>query len=895
MTRATVQIRFGPRHGLSWRHAALLFVVAASCTRAPGPGRAAAGKAEVEAVIQSLGAAVRSGDEKRILALFAFADSTEARRQRGNIEAALSLDSLTCAMHVGEVMIRGANASAAVLAEYGYRENGRAQMSAEWRTMVLTRRDGAWRIVTDEARSGFAARRTDLRVRLEPDSATLVATATLTVRATLPGQDHLILRLNRGLAVTHAWVGAPDGGRTDLESRALVPDRVADAAVIPLGRTLSEGDSVTVTLEYRGGLFNESRERGYSQVSIAPEGCFASWVTSWYPELNGGDAKSTGRVLFDVPAGFTVTCSGRPTGNTARGDRSEQGFEVRTPLDYSFAAARYYHREQVVNGVNLGVFFLHGGDAKADLYVAACAGIVDLESCFFGGYPFDSYAVVEIPATATGALGGSSEQGMNLFPEGMLPDEEIPLPLLAHEMGHSWWGNLVASEDGAVIDEGLAQLSAVLCIQRMEGESAMRRFLKYGWPQYPQSARMFFLSFAPSAKRDLALAAPTRGSADASVLHDLADTKGHFVYQMLRESIGDEAFLGGLRRMAREHARGGLTLDDLRQAWEKESGQRLGPFFDQWFHRPGAPEFAFADTVEAQGDGYLVRGAIRQEGAPFAVDAEVVLATGRGAEAHRVAVAGARTPFSFHCAERPKAVLLDPDYKLFRWDDEWRSDSLAQQVASLRGLGRLDEAMVRVRAYLDRNPGSAVSACQLGLCAEDSGDLPLAETQFRSVADGYLTYPVYSPSAALALLHLGRICDLTSRREEALVWYGRLHALPDLAGSRQTAGQLLAAPYQPPPKAVAPSAEVLRRYAGAYSDAMLGAVDVTLDDHGLLMRGQSSGLKSCLVWAHDALFQVPAQEGVTAEFVAGDGGEVRELVLRAAGREFHLTRNEKGR
>ena len=102
-----------------------------------------------------------------------------------------------------------------------------------------------------------------------------------------------------------------------------------------------------------------------------------------------------------------------------------------------------------------------GGEAKAALYMKEAARTLRCERGLYGPYPFDGYAVVEIPSTETGSLGGSSEQGMNLFPVGVLPDDEFPLLLLGHEIGHSGWGNLVGSDDGPILDEGLAQMKAI--------------------------------------------------------------------------------------------------------------------------------------------------------------------------------------------------------------------------------------------------------------------------------------------------------------------------------------------------------------------------------------------------------------------------------------------------
>jgi tetratricopeptide (TPR) repeat protein len=868
--------------------AALLPMLAAALAVGPVPAANGAGtggdRAEIEAVLRRLEETIRAKDTEAALRLFAFEDSSEATRKRDEYRSVAGLDSLDARIHLGQVTVRGASATAVALASATYREHGRDQSLTRWDTFTLRKSGGRWWITADEERDFAQTAFTDLRVRLEPDSSSMSGVATLRIGIREAGEDCLLLGLNRGLDVLRV---------TDAAGAELAARRTADVLTIPLasGRPLAAGDSLTLTVSFRGTLFNESRDQGYSQVSIAPEGSFASWVTSWYPHVLGTGAKSRGRLTFDVPSGTIVAASGRPAARKTVAGRDEIVFVVRHRADYSFAAAHYFHRERLVDGVAIGVYLLQGGEHKAELYESQCARILAFERGLYGMYPFDGYAVVEIPAGVAGTLGGSSEQGMNLFPVGMLPDSTLPLPLLAHEMGHSWWGNYIESGDGPIIPEGLAQLTAVLCLRAFEGEASVRRFLEYGRPDYGQCAGLYFRAFASSASRDLPLNASRHAGSAQSVLHDLADVKGHFVYNMLRERIGDGPFVRGLRRAVTGHGGGRIRLRDLRAAWERASGEDLSRFFEQWFHRPGAPELALRDTVRTRDGRPWLEGRIVQLRDPYQAEVEVVVVAGESTLVRTVGIAGPETSFAFPLPAPPKVVLLDPDYKLLRWLDEFKDGALIQQVVSLRSLGRQDAALPKLAAYLDTIPNAADAIYQSGICLEESGALAESERMLRRVADRYDLYPAYSPSVPLGFLHLGHVCDLQGRRDEALVWYRKAAEMPDVLGSRREAETLLQSPYRAPQRPTPPSPDTLQGYAGRYVSPAMGQVEIRFADGGLVATSQTTGLRSYLAWTRGSEFRFAANEAITLEFIR-DAGQTTRALLRLPGREFPLTRQD---
>ncbi len=641
------------------------------------------------------------------------------RREYGDL---FSLEPDSIEVRFGEVEVLQNRWTVPVFQRSSYVLNNVPQTRAGWSTLVLERLAGRLQIVGDDTRDYLQPTHTDLSVQLFPDSGLMSGSCIIQLEVTQSGEDNIILSMNRGLDVARLAVNGEIS--TDFIRRATTIE-------ITISKLEVSQSPVSVEVDFTGTLFNESEHAGFSQVHIGPEGSFASWVTDWYPRNGSGPTKSPGQIQITAPAGLAVISNGRALPPEYHDDQATHTFLVNVPQDYTFAAGDYFHQSTEVDGVQLGVYFLEGGPDKVDLYLTKCAALLRFQMSTYGRYPFGSYLLVEIPSSATGNLGGSSEQGMNLYPTGMLSPTQFNLPLLSHELGHSWWGNWVRSADGAVISEGLAQYTAVMSVEHFLGQDAMRKFLKKGFPSYPQSAEMYFEHFGGPTSDDIPMGIVS--AAGASTLHTLADTKGHFVYQMLSEKIGRDAFMRGLRRAIDEFGNKEMHLTDLFRIWEQESGMDLTTFRDQWFYRTGAPDFAMSYQLGGDKGNTIVKGTITQKGDVYEDDAEVAVYTGKSRELHEMSIADRQTQFEFTVGGTVDSVIFDPDYKIFRYTPPFRLAYLLGKGTQERVRGANDSAIVTLTAYLGYFPRSLRGHYQRARAIQNSGDESRAIAAFDSV------------------------------------------------------------------------------------------------------------------------------------------------------------------
>ena len=97
--------------------------------------------------------------------------------------------------------------------------------------------------------------------------------------------------------------------------------------------------------------------------------------------------------------------------------------------------------------------------------------------------------------------------------------------------------------------------------------------------------------------------------------------KGAMVFHMLRRTLGEKAFWGALRDLFREKLFLPASWDDLRQVFERRSGQPLNVFFDQWVQRRGAPRVRLEAVAEEHGqDSGVVAGRLVQEKPAFTAE-----------------------------------------------------------------------------------------------------------------------------------------------------------------------------------------------------------------------------------------------------------------------------------
>jgi hypothetical protein len=458
------------------------------------------------------------------------------------------------------------------------------------------------------------------------------------------------------------------------------------------------------------------------QIRVATDHAYAGGGGEiWYPTL-AFDSLGVGTLRFTLPATWRVIAPGA----RQRGD--SVAFAIESGSRFGFAAGQYTIRRARGNPA-IELYLLRPRSNVDSTLTRAGATLADLQHRF-GPLDLPQYAIAEV--RFGGSVAGTSEFGFFLADQDQI-DRALPLPFVAHEIGHAWWGNRVGTRPGPgrmMLTEGLASFGMLRAIAAAEGVDAARSYRAGSYPSsaLATSAEEYFRMAAAGLEIPLTAFAP-QGQKQLLTMHRMANTRGMFVYDMLAREIGESVFANALRTIAGKYKGGSIDWSTFRRELEVATRRDLAWFFEQWTQRTGAPEFA----LEWKQDGGWIVGAVTQTLPSFRATLELVARDSTGRSLRDVVpVDGARTAFRFRVPFHARDVTLDPDNLVLRWTPELRARAVTLAAYTWadweRRFGNRAVARDSLRAILTRLPQpdtlgvEAMAGLSLARALLDSGD-----------------------------------------------------------------------------------------------------------------------------------------------------------------------------
>jgi len=215
-------------------------------------------------------------------------------------------------------------------------------------------------------------------------------------------------------------------------------------------------------------------------------------------------------------------------------------------------------------------------------------------------YPWDKYSQIVVRDFVSGAMENTSAVVFGQFVQKTdreLIDNDNDY-IVAHEMMHHWFGNLVTLEDWSnlTLNEGFANYAEYLWFEHKYGKNRaelhrLNETNGYLSQIYGGGARPL-VNYYYEDKEDMF---------DAHSYN-----KGGLVLHMLRKYVSDDAFFTALNKYLTDHAFTAVELDELRMAFEDVTGEDMNWFFDQWFLGTGHPTVKVKYTMDPDTKTILV-------------------------------------------------------------------------------------------------------------------------------------------------------------------------------------------------------------------------------------------------------------------------------------------------
>ncbi len=443
----------------------------------------------------------------------------------------------------------------------------------------------------------------------------------------------------------------------------------------------TQGDEIDIRFELH------SRGRA-DQFVTHPEFAMASWTEAWHPfaapRLDRGERYTSklvaipGTTTLRLPAGWIShsdgTLTSRDAGNDGTVDVYSIGAEGTTAMARSYVAGRYTSEIRESHGRTVSVCLLGEHALSVEDLADKLGKIMEAQEAKLGPFPFPVYAVTEAPDAVSDAWYASSQQSFIVAKSSAFGYAHGNLPLWAHEMCHGWWGNTVSTHGpgSKVCSESLAQFGAVIAIEALEGRDAMVEFLEFsrsGYSSY-QCAKGYFELVREGVDSPLSQLGNSGSSAD--VTHNLANSKGMWVYHMLRDTLGDDRFYATLRSLVDRYTHAHMSLDDVRHAFIAAAPDaKLERFFAQWLDRGGAP--ILDATWKPSKDGaFEIELSQVDTTDPFHLDVEIEISFADG-ETRRetIELRGARATTVIRTEAAIERIRLDPDRRLLIWREAY--------------------------------------------------------------------------------------------------------------------------------------------------------------------------------------------------------------------------------
>lgn len=479
--------------------------------------------------------------------------------------------------------------------------------------------------------------------------------------------------------------------------------------IVELDRPYSTQEQLTYVVSYtchpRAGVFFIAPDSKYPNKphEIWSQGEMED-NRRWFPVYDYPNDKATSEMLLTVAEPYTAVSNGRLVEvkeDKAKHTRTFHWSQDKPHVSYlvSFAVGDFVELKDKFEDIPVSFYVTKAQEADALRSFEKTASMIKYFSERIGyRYPYAKYAQTAVADFTYGGMENITATTLTdetIHPANVHNEFSSDL-LVAHELAHQWWGDLVTCRDWSHIwlNEGFATFFNDVWAEHDQGIDEYMMLMRGNYNAYVNEEQQ-------SYRRSLVY----NHYPEPDQLFDRTTyQKGALTLNNLRWVLGDEQFWRGINHYITKFAYKNADTNDFRVAMEEATGESLGWFFDQWVYKAGYPEFDVKyDWDEAT---KLVHLKVKQtqivdEITPlFHTPVEIEIVTKAGAKTQRIQIDNADQDFYVGVDSEPLMIHFDKPgalikslkfahpvtqviYQLTQCSQSWGRIEAAQELKSL--------------------------------------------------------------------------------------------------------------------------------------------------------------------------------------------------------------------
>ena len=336
---------------------------------------------------------------------------------------------------------------------------------------------------------------------------------------------------------------------------------------------------------------------------------------TWIPTQDSPGIRQSWEAKIRVPAGLTAVMSApRATEPITQGGESVFEFRMANSVPPYLIAIAVGDLEFKSLGPRSGVWTEPSMLDAAAAELADTEKMIDAAEKLFGPYLWELYDMIVLPPSFP--FGGMENPTLTFLTPTFIAGDKSLVSLIAHELAHSWSGNLATNATWADfwLNEGMTTYATYRIGEAVYGP-------KRAAQQYALGVDSLNKEMAGMAAADTRLHIDLKGRSPDDGLTEIAYEKGAAFLRTIESIVGRERFdawlKGWFERHRFEPVTSAIFLADLREhliKGDKALEQKL--MLDRWVYEPGLPPNMVRPDPQAFAEVDQAVAAFARGGAP---------------------------------------------------------------------------------------------------------------------------------------------------------------------------------------------------------------------------------------------------------------------------------------